>query len=197
LIERYSAQLDPEGVSYLKRVRGAAHRMSELIDALLSLARLGRTELRACELDFTQLVTLATEELAAAQPDRRIKVRIEGGMRAYADPQQLRIVVANLLDNAWKFTSQRASAQIEIGRVADGLTPTYFVRDNGAGFNPDYSDKLFGTFQRLHTEKEFPGNGIGLAIVQRVITRHGGVIWGESQPNHGATFFFTLPPAIH
>lgn len=197
LIDRYGPQLDEEGVGYLNRVRNAARRMSELIDALLSLARIGRAELQATDIDFTQLVKLITEDLAAAQPDRRIKVQIQGGMRAHADPQLLRVAVGNLLDNAWKFTSHRDGALVEIGTCPGRLTPTFFVRDNGAGFNPEYADKLFGTFQRLHNEKEFPGTGIGLALVKRAIARHGGTIWAESAVDQGATFFFTLPPAMH
>lgn len=197
LIEQYAEQLDQEGIGYLNRVRNAAGRMSALIDALLSLARVGRAEIQPIDVDFTQLVTSITQDLAAATPERSVKVLIEGGMRAHADPQLLRIVAANLLDNAWKFSSRRSNALIEVGTCTDAMTPTYFVRDNGAGFNLAYAEKLFGAFQRLHTEKEFPGTGIGLAIVQRVVARHGGDIWAESEPDRGATFYFTLPPSMH
>jgi light-regulated signal transduction histidine kinase (bacteriophytochrome) len=197
LIERYGPKLDEEGIGYLNRVRNAARRMSDLIDALLSLARIGRAELQATDVDFTQMVTLITEDLAAAQPERRIKVNIEGGMRAHADPQLLRVAVGNLLDNAWKFTSHRDAAQVEVGSCPGRVIPTFFVRDNGAGFNPAYADKLFGTFQRLHNEREFPGTGIGLALVKRALARHGGKVWAKSGVDEGATFFFTLPLAIH
>ena len=197
LIERYGPKLDEEGIGYLNRVRNAARRMSDLIDALLSLARIGRAELQTTDVDFTQMVTLLTEDLAAAQPERRIKVNIEGGMRAHADPQLLRVAVGNLLDNAWKFTSHRDAAQVEVGSCPGRALPTFFVRDNGAGFNPAYADKLFGTFQRLHNEREFPGTGIGLALVKRALARHGGQVWAKSGVDQGATFFFTLPLAIH
>ncbi len=197
LIDKYAPHLDEEGVGYLNRVRAAAARMSELIDALLSLARVGRADLQATQVDLTQLAAALTQDLAAATPERRVKVRIEGAMTAHADPQLLRIALGNLLDNAWKFTTLTGGAELEIGQCRDATTPTYFVRDNGAGFDPTYADKLFGAFERLHSEKEFPGTGIGLAIVHRIVTRHGGCIWAQSAPDQGATFFFTLPPAMH
>ncbi|HEY5809426.1 MAG TPA: ATP-binding protein [Povalibacter sp.] len=197
LIDQYAPQLDQEGVGYLNRVRSAATKMSELIDALLSLARVGRAELHPADIDLTQLATLVSEDLAAAVPDRKVNMQIEAGMSAYADPQLLRVVVHNLLENAWKFSGRHPLATIGIGTVAGAEQPTYFVRDNGAGFDPAYSDKLFGAFQRLHSQQEFPGTGIGLAIVQRVVTRHGGIIWAESRPQQGATFFFTLPAPRH
>jgi light-regulated signal transduction histidine kinase (bacteriophytochrome) len=197
LIDQYAPQLDKEGVGYLNRVRGAAAKMSELIDALLSLARVGRAELHPADIDLTRLATLVSEDLAAAAPGRKVIVHIEPGMSAYADPQLLQIVVHNLLENAWKFSGRRQLATVGIGTVADAELPTYFVRDDGAGFDPAYSDKLFGAFQRLHSQQEFPGTGIGLAIVQRVVARHGGIIWAESRPQQGATFFFTLPAPRH
>ncbi|HKR36212.1 MAG TPA: response regulator [Steroidobacteraceae bacterium] len=193
LIERYSQRLDSEGVGYLNRVRAAASRMSQLIDALLSLAQIGRGQLQPLDLDFSQLVQSVASEVAAANPDRSVPVVVAPGMRAYADPRLLRIVVANLLENAWKFTARRQRPAVEVGPCQNTSLPTYYVRDNGAGFDPAYASKLFGAFQRLHAEREFPGTGIGLAIVQRVITRHGGTIWAQSQPGEGATFFFSLP----
>jgi light-regulated signal transduction histidine kinase (bacteriophytochrome) len=114
-------------------------------------------------------------------------------MRAYADPRLLRIVLANLLENAWKFTARRQRPAVEVGPMQDTALPTYYVRDNGAGFDPAYASRLFGAFQRLHPDREFPGTGIGLAIVQRVIARHGGTVWADSRPDQGATFYFTLP----
>jgi light-regulated signal transduction histidine kinase (bacteriophytochrome) len=171
--------------------------MSELIDALLSLARVGRAELQATQIDLTRLAATLTQDLASGSPERRVKVHIDGGMKAYADPQLLRIVLGNLLDNAWKFTMRASGPEVEVGQCKDSSLPTYFVRDNGAGFDPAYADKLFGAFERLHTENEFPGTGIGLAIVHRIVTRHSGRIWAESAPGQGATFFFTLPPSMH
>jgi len=193
LIERYSQRLDPEGLAYLNRVRAAASRMSQLIDALLSLAQVGRSDMQPLDLDFSQLVQSVTSELAAANPDRNVPMVIAPGMRAHADPRMLRIVVANLLENAWKFTARRQRPAVEVGPVQNTALPTYYVRDNGAGFDPAYASRLFGAFQRLHPDREFPGTGIGLAIVQRVIARHGGTVWADSRPDQGATFYFTLP----
>ncbi|HKU17620.1 MAG TPA: response regulator [Steroidobacteraceae bacterium] len=193
LLERYAQQLDPEGLSYLNRVRGAAARMSQLIDALLSLAQVGRSELQPLDLDLSQLVSSVNSEIAAANPGRTVPVAIAPGMRAFADPRLLRLVVANLLENAWKFTARRPRPAVEVGPCQNTALPTYYVRDNGAGFDPAYASRLFGAFQRLHPDREFPGTGIGLAIVQRVITRHGGTVWAESRPDQGATFYFTLP----
>jgi two-component system sensor histidine kinase/response regulator len=193
LIERYSQQLDNEGLAYLNRVRGAAARMSQLIDALLSLAQVGRGQLQPLDLDFSQLVQSVAGEIAAANPDRNVPVAIAPGMRAQADPRLLRIVVANLLENAWKFTGRRRRPAVEVGPCPNTTLPTYYVRDNGAGFDPAYASRLFGAFQRLHADREFPGTGIGLAIVQRVIARHGGTVWAESKPDQGATFYFSLP----
>lgn len=193
LIERYSQRLDSEGLGYLNRVRAAASRMSQLIDALLSLAHVGRGQLQPLDLDFSQLVQSVANEIAAANPDRSVPVTVAPGMRAYADPRLLRIVVANLLENSWKFTARRQRPAVEVGPCQNTARPTYYVRDNGAGFDPAYASKLFGAFQRLHPDREFPGTGIGLAIVQRVVARHGGAVWADSHPDQGATFYFTLP----
>jgi two-component system, sensor histidine kinase and response regulator len=193
LIERYSHRLDSEGLAYLNRVRSAAARMSQLIDALLSLAQVGRGQLQPLDLDFSHLVQSVAAELASANPGRSVPVAIAPGMRAYADPRLLRIIVANLLENAWKFTARRQRPAVEVGPCQNTALPTYYVRDNGAGFDPAYGSKLFGAFQRLHPDREFPGTGIGLAIVQRVIARHGGTVWADSRPDQGATFYFTLP----
>jgi light-regulated signal transduction histidine kinase (bacteriophytochrome) len=198
LIEKYSQQLDDEGLGYLNRVRGAAARMSQLIDALLSLAQVGRGQLQRIELDFSYLVQSVANEIAAANPERNVRVAVAPGMRAYGDPRLLRIVVANLLENAWKFTARRQRAAVEVGPCQNTALPTYYVRDNGAGFDPSYASRLFGAFQRLHADREFPGTGIGLAIVQRVIARHGGAVWADSRLEQGATFYFSLPvgPAL-
>lgn len=193
LIERHSQQLDSEALGYLNRVRSATTRMSQLIDALLSLAQVGRAQLQPDNLDFTQLVQSAASEIAAANRERNVPISIAPDMRAYGDPRLLRIVVTNLLENAWKFTAQRERPIVDVGPCKKTAQPTFYVRDNGAGFDPTHAQRLFGAFQRLHTEQEFPGTGIGLAIVQRVIARHGGTIWAESLPQQGATFYFTLP----
>lgn len=197
LLDRYAQRLDSEGIGYLNRVRSAAARMSHLIDALLALAQVGQRELQPTDIDLSQLARSVANELAASHPERNVTVRIAPNMQAHADSRLLRVVVANLLENAWKFTAPRAEALIEVGLCEDVAVPTYYVRDNGAGFNPAHAQKLFGAFQRLHTEKEFSGTGIGLAIVQRVVTRHGGAVWAQSQPDQGATFYFTFPPAKH
>jgi two-component system, sensor histidine kinase and response regulator len=193
LVERHSQQLDDEGLTYLDRVRSAAGRMSQLIDALLSLAQIGRGQLQPIDLDFSYLVQSVASEIAAANPERGVAVAIAPGMRAYGDPRLLRVVVANLLENAWKFTARRQQPVVEVGLRKKTELPTYFVRDNGAGFDPAYASRLFGAFQRLHADRDFPGTGIGLAIVQRVIARHGGAVWAESKPEQGATFYFSLP----
>ncbi len=148
--------------------------MSQLIDALLSLAQVGRGELQPIDLDFSYLVQSVAGELAAANPERSVAITIAPRMRAYGDPRLLRIVVANLLENAWKFTGRREQPAVEVGLRKNTKVPTYFVRDNGAGFDPEYASRLFGAFQRLHSDRDFPGTGIGLAIVHRVIARHGG-----------------------
>jgi two-component system, sensor histidine kinase and response regulator len=193
LMEKCSQSLDSEAVGYLNRVRGAAARMSQLIDALLSLAQIGRSQLQPLDLDFTQLVQAVATEIAAANSERTVPMNIAPGMRAHGDPRLLRVVVANLLENAWKFTARQQRPTVEVGARKGAPLPTYYVRDNGAGFDPAYASRLFGAFQRLHADRDFPGTGIGLAIVQRVITRHGGTIWAESMPEQGATFWFTLP----
>jgi two-component system sensor histidine kinase/response regulator len=193
LTERHSQQLDSEALGYLNRVRSATTRMSQLIDALLSLAQVGRGQLQPIELDLTHLVQSVANEMAAANPDSNVAITIAPKMRAYGDPRLIRIVVANLLENAWKFTGQRQRPAVEVGPCRNTTQPTFYVRDNGAGFDPTQASRLFGAFQRLHADREFPGTGIGLAIVQRVIARHGGSVWAESLPEQGATFYFTLP----
>jgi len=192
LLDEYEPRLDEIGVGYLNRVRKCATKMAELIDALLLLARLGRSEMQVIDLDLTQLTESLVAELSATHASRKVSVRIEPGMKARGDPRLLRLAIGNLLDNAWKFTARQAEAAVEVGTIAGAAIPTYFVKDNGAGFDPAHAGRLFGPFQRLHSEAEFPGTGVGLAIVQRVITRHGGEVWAQSQCNHGASFTFSL-----
>jgi PAS domain S-box-containing protein len=192
LVEDYGDELDPEGRRYLSRVRDAAQRMAELIDDLLTLSRVTRSELRRDRVDLSALAYTVLGTLQRIEPDRRVEVVIAPGLVAHADPQLTAIALDNLLGNAWKFTAKRAEARIELGQtVSDGVT-AYFVRDNGAGFDMAYRDKLFGVFQRLHPETEFPGTGIGLATVARITKRHRGRIWADGRPGAGATFYFTL-----
>jgi signal transduction histidine kinase len=193
LLEKYSAQLDDEGKDSLQRVRAATQRMGELIDDLLTLSRATRAELRRTAVDLTALAGEIVAELERAEPTRRVRWVIAPGLAATGDRQLLRVVLDNLLNNAWKFTSRQAEARIEFGAMKGEQGCAFFVRDNGVGFDMAYAGKLFGAFQRLHATADFPGTGIGLATVQRIIHRHGGRVWAEGQVNHGATFYFTLP----
>jgi light-regulated signal transduction histidine kinase (bacteriophytochrome) len=194
LLEDSRDRLDAEGKDHLRRVCAAADRMGLLIDDLLELSRVARTEMRAEPVDLSQLAHRVTTELRQGQPARAVEVRIADGLSATGDHRLIRLLLQNLLDNAWKFTSKQPRAHIEVG-VGNGADPAFFVRDNGAGFDMAYGDKLFGVFQRLHAVSEFPGTGVGLAIVQRVVHRHGGRVWADAAPGRGATFYFTLPGA--
>ena len=170
--------------------------MGELIEGLLALGRVLKADLKRAPVDLSLLAQEVTQELQEAQPDRQVELVIHGGLRAVGDRVLLRAVLANLLGNAWKFTSKRANARIEMDKtIGDAGTTVFFVKDNGAGFEMKSAEKLFSAFQRLHSQDEFPGTGVGLATVQRIIARHGGQIWAKSHPGQGATFFFTLPIA--
>ncbi len=194
LQEDYAAHLDDQGQDYLQRIRSASKRMGLLIDDLLELSRLSRGELRRQPLDLTAMARRVAEEFRRAEPGRNVEWTVAEKLSAEADERLLAAVLENLLGNAWKFTSRRAKAKIAFESV---VTPegerAYRVKDNGAGFQMDHADKLFHAFQRLHTVQEFPGNGIGLATVQRIIHRHGGRVWAEGEPEKGASFYFTLP----
>jgi PAS domain S-box-containing protein len=193
LVEDCAEQLDATGKDYLRRITAGAQRMAALIDGILSLSRVNSTELRARECNLSSLAHAVIEQLQEQQPERTVRVHIQEGLVARGDPQLLRAVLENLLGNAWKFTRERPVAEIEFSATQDQAgRRTYVVRDNGAGFDMAYQDKLFGVFQRLHAQREFEGTGIGLATVQRILRRHGGRIWGEGQPGQGASFFFTL-----
>lgn len=193
LLEDYAAQLDEVGKGYLQEIRGASQEMAQLIDDLLQLARVTRSELRSEPVNLSQLAEEVTAELQKSAREHAVTVKIEAGLMAQGDTHLLRIVLSNLLGNAWKFTSKREQAEIIFGREDEAEEHTYFIRDNGAGFEMAYVDKLFGAFQRLHSAGDFEGTGIGLATVQRVIHRHGGRVWAEGKVNNGATFYFTLP----
>ncbi len=193
LLEDYNDKLDAQAQNYLHRVRAASQRMAQLIDDMLNLSRVSRGEMRREEIDLSRMARDITEQLQRAQPERIVEVKIEDGIKARGDDRLLRIALENLLGNAWKFTSKQPSSRIEFGAQAgDAGEDVFFVRDNGAGFDMAYADKLFSAFQRLHSIDEFEGTGVGLATVQRIIRRHGGRIWAESQPGRGATFYFTL-----
>ena len=191
--EDYTDVLDDAGKSYLRRVRAATHTMAQLIEDLLNLSKVTRTEMERQNVDLSTLATLISGELKKSEPDRNVEFVIAEGISASADPRLLRIVLENLLGNAWKFTAKKERAVIEFGSFAnENGKAVFFVRDNGAGFEMEYADKLFGAFQRLHKANEFAGTGIGLATVQRIVSRHGGKIWGKGEPEKGATFYFTL-----
>jgi PAS domain S-box-containing protein len=192
LLEDYADKLDDNGKDYLERVRAGALKMGQLIDALLNLSRLTRGEIKRSTVDLSSLAKNSAEELRKSEPDRRAEFIIAGGVTVKGDPVMLRAVIDNLFANAWKFTGKRDAARIEFGVTRSNGKTAYFVRDNGSGFDMAYTNKLFAAFQRLHGTDEFPGLGIGLATVQRIIHRHGGRIWAEGEVGKGATFYFTL-----
>lgn len=200
MLEDYAEELDEEGKDYLGRVRAASQRMGRLIDDLLGLSRVTRGNMERKRVDLGSLATEVAEELREAKPERKVEFPVQKGLEVWGDPKLLRVALVNLIGNAWKFTEKEPEARIEFGRDEDlswrGRVPVYYVRDNGAGFEMAYADKLFGAFQRLHGEDEFEGTGIGLATVQHVVHRHGGSIWAESQAGRGATFYFTLRPGL-
>jgi signal transduction histidine kinase len=192
LLERHAAQLDPRGLDFLRRACEACHQMDRLIEDLLQLSRVARAEMLRRTVDLSALAKVIAGELRRTEPERSVEFVIAAGLTAVGDERLLRIVLENLLRNAWKFTNKRPLACIEFGSE-QGTNCTYCVRDNGAGFDPEYSARLFGVFQRLHSASEFPGTGVGLAIVQRIINRHGGQVWASGSPDQGATFYFSLP----
>ncbi len=190
VLTSHAQQLDEQGRKHLTRVRAATARMSELIDDLIDLSRISRASLRRQSVDLTELVRAVTQELREREPTRQVTLSIEEALRVDADPRMLRILLDNLLGNAWKFSSRTAEAHVSVGRTPGAAS--FFVQDNGAGFDSTYVHKLFQPFQRLHTDVEFSGTGIGLALVQRIAARHGGKAWAEGREGLGATFFFTL-----
>jgi PAS domain S-box-containing protein len=192
LLEDYASDLDETGRDYLQRIKNSSQHMSHLIDDILKLSRVSRSEMKVETIDLSILAYTIASELRTSQPDRQIRFDIAPNLFTRADGSLIRIALTNLFNNAWKFTSKKEHAAVAFGsELLDGQT-VYFVRDNGAGFNMNYADKLFVPFQRLHTISEFEGTGIGLAIVQRIVQRHSGSIWAEANVDQGATFYFTL-----
>jgi PAS domain S-box-containing protein len=193
LLEEYLEKLDQQGVEFLNHIHNASIRMNRLIEDLLELSRVSRGDLRLQPVDVTSLATSIVNDLRALHPDRKVQVSIQSGLQVCADLGLLRIALENLIGNAWKFTGGRPSAKIEVGSFQKGDKTGIFVRDNGAGFAMENASRLFGVFQRLHSEHEFPGTGIGLATVKRISARHGGEVWAEAAVGAGATFYFTVP----
>jgi len=193
ILEDCPDALNETARSHFKRIRDASQRMSQLIDDLLRLSRLTRSEMRREPVDLSALAHAVAFDLQHADPKRRVTLNIAEDLLGIGDPVLLRLVLQNLLGNAWKFTSKRAQARIDFGKTNKDGKSVYFVRDDGVGFDMEYASKLFGVFQRLHSSKDFPGTGIGLAIVQRILHRHDGAIWVEAAVDQGTTFYFTLP----
>lgn len=191
LREDYGHKLDAQARSYIDRVTAAASRMSELIDNLLKLSRYATAELHSAEVDLSRVAVEIVAELQASDPGRTVEVTVSEELSSRGDESLVRVVLENLLGNAWKFTRGRNPARVEVGRNGEA----FYVRDNGAGFDMEYAETIFAPFHRLHGQEKFEGTGIGLATVRRVINRHGGRIWAEGEPGRGATFYFTLTPA--
>ncbi len=192
LAEEYAGRLDEEGLHYLARIRAASERMGLLIDDMIDLARIGRQELCREKVNLSALAEEILADQREHEPQRAVSWSIAPNLVVRADPVLMKALLGNLLRNAWKFTAERAEARIEFGRTRTADEEAFYVRDNGAGFNMAYAGKLFQPFQRLHGTERFEGTGIGLAIVQRIVRRHGGRAWAEGRPGEGATFWFTL-----
>jgi light-regulated signal transduction histidine kinase (bacteriophytochrome) len=198
LRDRHYETIDADSRRYIDRVLAGTQRMSNLIDDLLELGRVTRVEFRQRQVDLSEYARATLSRLREASPERAVAIVIEPQLIVDGDPGLLEIALENLLDNAWKFTAGRPVAQIRFGAVpVDGITGdhperTFFVQDNGVGFDPRYAANLFGVFQRLHATGEFPGTGVGLATVQRIVQRHGGRIWAEASVDRGATIYFSI-----
>lgn len=192
LDENYASTLDDSGREYLQQIIAGADRMNSLISDLLQLARVNQGGLLRAQIDLTMMAEEILRDLAAQDPGREVKIVLPNPTYASCDPGLMRAALNNLLSNAWKFTSKTEQPRIQFGCFLRGVCTVYFVRDNGAGFDMKHSERMFGAFQRFHRESEFPGTGIGLATVKRVVGRHGGQVWAESAPGLGATFYFTL-----
>jgi signal transduction histidine kinase len=191
LLTRHAAELDPQAVDYLQRIRAATSLMGSHIDALTRLARVTTSEMRPARVDLAACARSAADDLRDAEPERQVEVRIADGLEVEGDAALLRTLMQNLVANAWKFTGKHPGATIEVGRREDDQ-PAFFVRDTGVGFDMTFARHLFEPFGRLHPEADYPGIGVGLAICRRIVHRHGGQIWAEAAPEKGATFWFTL-----
>ncbi len=191
LIEDHSSQLDEAGHAHLRRIRAAAHRMAQLIEDLINLSRIDRAEMVRAPVHLSAMAHRIVERLETSERGRPTTFVVQSGVFAQVDPHLIEIVLENLLGNAWKFTRKADMPRIEFGSVEENGMTTFFVKDNGARFDPAYAHKLFAPFQRLHTDKEFPGTGIGLATVRRIVERHGGRVWAEAAVGHGAVFRWT------
>lgn len=195
ILEDYGSRLDELGREHVRRIVAAASRMNAMIDALLAMSRRTGRELEIEQVDLSRAVRELAEELRASDFGRTVEFRIEPDVQAVGDPVLLRLVLQNLVGNAYKFSARVPQALIEFGhRIVDG-DDVFFVRDNGVGFDTRFAERLFGLFQRFHSQNEYPGTGVGLATVQRIVRKHGGRVWAESEPGKGACFYFTLPPA--
>ena len=194
LLEESQFNGNEESRDYLTRINVASKKMSQLVKALLGLSRASRDEINKDEIDLSEMVKQIVGELMELHPDKNINIEIESNMKVYADASLLRVVMNNLLSNAWKFTSKTSAAVIKVGKTTNDRETAIYVQDNGVGFNEQNADKLYLTFQRMHGGDEFQGSGIGLATVKRIIQRHAGSVWAESKPGEGATFYFSLPP---
>ena len=192
VLEDYADKLDAEGQEHLQRVRGGAQRMGELIDDLLMLSQVSRAEMHRHTVDLCALSATVMDRLEQSESSRKVEQVVAPGVNVQGDRNLLEIVMDNLLSNAWKYTGKTEDPRIEFGVKQQDGKSVYFVKDNGVGFDMKYAEKLFGAFQRLHKEEDFPGTGVGLATVQRIVHRHGGRIWAEAKEGKGATFFFTL-----
>lgn len=197
LIEDCGTVLSGQCHAYLNRIQSASEKMGHLIDDMLQLSRISRAEIQWASVDLTTLAHDIVATLQQHDSGRQVSISVPTQMPVQGDPRLLAIALENLIGNAWKFTRHQSAATIEIGRIEQNNQPVYFIRDNGAGFNMAYADKLFKAFQRLHTDQQFEGTGVGLSIVQRIIQRHGGSVWAESEEGKGATFYFTLGSMQH
>jgi light-regulated signal transduction histidine kinase (bacteriophytochrome) len=192
-MEDYSEKLDAEGENYLGRILSSAEKMSALIDDMLRLAKISRQEMSLKEIDLTAIAWSIINDLIQDESTRKVEVVIAENLKINGDERLMNIALSNIIGNAWKYSSKVANPRIEFGMTQKDGKKIYYVRDNGAGFDMKYAEKLFTPFQRLHSDREFSGTGIGLPIVKRVIERHGGQIWATGEPGHGATIYFSLP----
>lgn len=193
LLNECQVDINEDAHDYLNRINSASKKMSQLVKALLGLSRASRYKINKEDVDLSEMVKQIADELMESHPEQNVNISIESGMKVYADNSLLRIVMNNLLSNAWKFSSKNARAEIKVGVTTNNQGTAIYVQDNGVGFNAQDASKLFLTFQRMHAGDEYQGSGIGLATVKRIIQRHAGQVWAESTPGEGATFYFSLP----